>query len=437
MSVDQLERVTTEASAVTQKTDESNKDVSTLNRLAGGEKPEPKEVTSGAGTPSDQKEAAPPADEAKKVQPDKSASVDANEAIRKEIDNHPVLSKLAGKPTERKKTDEADKKQPDKIESTQAKVVPDELPKDPKDQNHAFATLRKNLRDKEREIEESKDYIEFGRGLSEVLQDEGAFEDFKAVDEKQLAGVVKIQAAINRVEQAVTKGETLAEADKSVLAQTIKQLSETAKRAGIPMSFAPRPLTGALPDKWADLVDTGYVSEEHARLFAAMEKGTEKISTSEPEPKAQAKTEEPRRAPVSQPKSNNANPGYSTEEEAVAKNLSLRFLKSQGVNSPADHYRTNLLPILMDELVAGEKPVETFLKLSPMTRHQLIEKAQVSWSEKQKALAKPAGTKPGKAGEQPASPLFRRQNGRGLPSLTNPSEPQRILDHLAGGPKPK
>jgi hypothetical protein len=103
------------------------------------------------------------------------------------------------------------------------------------------------------------------------------------------------------------------------------------------------------------------------------------------------------------------------------------------------HYKANLLPIILGEFVQpipGKDQAATFLALSPMTQHALVERAQAAWQQKQESLKRPAGESERKAGDAPISPLMRRRLGNGLPTQFAGGSPEtqakKTLAFLAG-----
>jgi hypothetical protein len=407
---------------------------------------EPPAKASGEEQPSAPVKADPPAPAASTDKPGvKTAQENPEKSIQQAIEDHPVLKRLAGK------TDSSDPKKskaPEQPKADQKAKEPaatstdnDEPPSDPKERNRVFAEMRVQARTQAKEIEGLKAHAEFGKEMADVFTSEGVFDDFKQVDDDQLAGVVRIQAALNRVEHVASKGGKPSEADIAVLNKAIESLEGIAGKAGISRSAVPEPITGALPDRWADMVDSGMVSEDEARLFAAVEKaksGKVEKTPAKAEPTA---TEQPAKSERRVPEQQQQRAPEVSADEHVARNLTREHLVEQGIPAPqvSKHYRENLLPIILGDLVRpvpGKDQAQTFLAMTPMAQHVVVEKAHARWQQKQAALKRPAGDSEGRAGETPTAPMMRRRFGRGLPTQLADGSPEgeakAKLAYLAG-----
>lgn len=445
MNVESQGSSKTDAPAVT---DEAQKDV--INTpVQDSAKAEPPATASGEGQPSAPKKADPPAPATSTDKPGtKTAQEDPEKSIQQAIEDHPVLKRLAGKsdssdPKKSKAPEQqpkADQKAKEPAKPAATSTDSDEPPSDPKERNRAFAELRTQARTQAKEIEGLKAHAEFGKELADVFTSEGVFEDFKQVDDDQLAGVVRIQAALNRAEHAATKGGKPSEADVAVISKAIESLEAIAGKAGISRSGVPDPITGDLPDRWADLVDSGMVSEDEARLFAAVEKakagkGAAKASTpARVEPTA---TEQPAKTERRVPEPQQQRAPEVNADEHVARNLTREHLVEQGIPAEqvSEHYKKNLLPIILGDLVRpvpGKDQAQTFLAMTPMAQHVVVEKAHARWQQKQAALKRPAGESEKRAGETPTAPMMRRRFGRGLPTQLADGSPEGTLAFLAG-----
>ncbi len=399
-----------------------------------------------------------------------------------EAKDHPTLRFLAGTDTtktddktkDQAKPDAAGKPKPDapakgadgKDKPAAATPSPadatDELPADPKAANKRFAEMRtevKALKETTKKLTEDaarlKEEADFGSEMAGVFTKPEVIEDFKLVNNEQLAGVVKIQGALNRTEHLLANGGQPTAQDRAVLEGAAQRLGAACAKAGIQFGSTAasiEPLKGDLPQKWADLVAIGEVTEDDARFYA----GADALRAAKG--KAPAAPATPPAAPAARPTAQPSQPPASRSAPAsvdamaadreLYRGMSRRLLVNDGIPDATitEHYKTNLLPAIISEYVApnvpaGKNPVDVFLALSPAAQHDLVVKAQAAWKAKKAESARPAGREEGKPGQKPAQPIFRRTFGprRGLPTHLQADTPENrqaaarnTLDFLAG-----
>lgn len=432
------------------------------------------EAGSGAGEPSPPKTADPPATAAST---DKAASQTAPPKTSTpapiEAKDHPTLRYLAGDDTTKDKTKdqakpdakakpEAAAKPADDKAAKGAAADPDELPADPKQRNQKFAEMRTKVRDLEAEqvkLKEQavtlKEHADFGAEMAGILTKPEVIEDFQLVNNDQLQGVVKIQAALNRVEHLVANGGQATAADRAVIEQAVQRLSATAAKAGIQIGgSAIEPIKGDLPQRWADLVAIGEVTEADARLYAGLDasraakgKAPAAAAPAVPAVPAARAVPEQQKPPAQRAAPSAADPLQADRE--LYRGMSRKILVSDGFatdDAIKAHYRDNLLPVILADYVApnlpaGKDPIDVFLKLTPQAQHDLVVRSQTAWKAKQQANQRPAGSEEGKPGPKQPTPIFRRNFGprRGLPNNLQAGSPeerkaqaQTTLDYLAG-----
>lgn len=433
---------------------------------------------SGEGQPSAPSKADPPAAGDK---PDSGTQTapDMGEVTRKAIEGSDVLSKLAGKKNDDTKGDQptpkpgekpvakgTEKPAPGKPDAGNKDTkAPAYEPQDPK-AKEAFAKMRTDLRSRDEEIAqlrkspnvpaEIKELATFGEQINKALA--SVSDDFDIVTDEQLADVVSIRGAINRASHALENGQRPYATDVRTFEAAFRNLHELAVQLGVadePTGASlPEPITGELPAKWKSLVEYGDLTEDEARLHAAVEaaRGTRgrpaaKSRPAERQPaKREERTAEPKELPArSRQQSSTSSNQEQSPEEKLYKGRTRQFIIDAKVatdaKSAAEYWKTALVPIIMRELVApagGEDPVDHFLSLQPETRFKLAKEAHELHAARSKQSQSSPGDDSNTKGEKPKAPLFQRgfTTRRGLATPQEADDrkenSKQVLGFLAG-----
>jgi hypothetical protein len=433
---------------------------------------------SGEGQPSAPEKADPPAAGEDTTTGNQTAP-DMGELTRKAIEGSDTLQKLAGKKTDDKKGDQPAAKQGDKPAKPNEKPAAgapaagnkQEAPKpaayepqDPK-AKEAFAKLRTDLKARDQEIaqlrkstvtDEVRESAAFGQQISKAL--ESVRDDFEVVTDEQLADVVSVRGAINRMSHAIENGQKPYSTDMRTFEAAYRSLHDLAVQLGVADEGAggdsmPEPLTGELPARWAKLVEYGDLSEKEARLHAAVEAAAggrtrQPSRTRQPERQPEKREERAPEAKAlpqrSQQQERKSSQQEDSPEDTLYKGRTRQFLIDAKVaaspKEAADHWKTHLLPIIIRELIApavGEDAVDHFLSLKPETRYSLAKEAQQLHAERTKPKDdQPEGGERPK-GEKPKAPLFQRNfttSRSGPPSAADDRKEHsnKVLGFLAG-----
>lgn len=326
--------------------------------------------------------------------------------------------------------------------------VEDNVPADPKAAREAFARMRRELKEAKTERETIAPDAELGRLFSGILKSHQVAEDFNVVRDDEVAGVIKIQAALNRAAVARANGQTVAANDLAVIQGAIASLVPVAKDLGLERQAAAplqvKPFVGKLPDDLRQIVDAEWMPEERLRKLYALElahDAAEKSAAAAPAqqpPPAPARDERARQPAALQRRDAAPAPQAATADEQIYIGKSRAFLAAQGVPAgagQAEHYKTKLVPIIVHDLLAGRlpqgvDPLKTWVAASPQTKHELIVEAQQLYAER---------NAPAPAPTTPAAPqrqvLFQRNFARGPGrnrSTATPADPKGRLAFLSG-----
>ena len=109
-----------------------------------------------------------------------------------------------------------------------------------------------------------------------MVKEHALADDLAWVPAQHLAGITKVQAAINRAVVARSQGRDPADADLQAVQALYQQVDQIAEQFGVKPAAAPAapqitPLTGDLPDGYKDLVQVYGLPEKQVRLLAAIE----------------------------------------------------------------------------------------------------------------------------------------------------------------------
>jgi hypothetical protein len=256
----------------------------------------------------------------------------------------------------------------------------------------AFAAMRTQSRDLQRQLKELRPVAEEGTRILAAFDRFQGSDDLKDVDEQQHVGMVRLQAAMNRGYEAIKAGKNLSPQDKHLLEHIAPVYDRVLRDLGVPRpSSLPTPYDGFLKPEHQELIDNQVFTEQAVRQMIAIERAGKAA-------KADEATAE-RRAPLVNPTKVDETPvpvrtaARTTREhpeEGKYKGLARAYLSERGVDTAAQsrHYTTKLWPIIIDELIAknpklqGLDPVEEFNKSKPATRYRLIEMAQQRWERR-------------------------------------------------------
>jgi hypothetical protein len=307
--------------------------------------------------------------------------------------------------------------------------------------------LREQLKAQSDVVEKEREWADHGRGFVGIFKERGGVDDLAAINDDQHVGVVRIQAALNRIAQAQAKGEQPAANDSAMVEEAYARLAPMvkAKPAAAPVTL--EPFAGELPAAQRELIDAGLLDEADARLLAAAKAYQAKVKEAPKAPAAvvappAAAPAAPAARPAPAPAARSEAPATSDEQRAHAGRV-VAFLTERGVPEASirDHFVAKVQPVIVDQLTetaakAGTTALDLFYRLSPQSQLSLIQLAQSKVEES----AKPPATVPG-AGQAPAgrtprpkAPLFQNALGRGgrrLPTTSgNPHEATQAF--LAG-----
>lgn len=138
-----------------------------------------------------------------------------------------------------------------------------------------------------------------GNEFDSMLSQHQLQDDIGFVPPDHLAGLVKVQAAINRSLHAIQQGRRPAQTDLAVYQSLRENLDQVGTKFGIqttPAASAIAPLDGTLSPEYQDLIDVYGMPEQRVRLLAALEQ-----SKVDAKPRAQAPQAQQQYAPPQQP----------------------------------------------------------------------------------------------------------------------------------------
>lgn len=253
--------------------------------------PEPVSPTEGAPAP----EKDIPRDSQGKFAPKSEKPVDPIKTLAERLVQKPTEKSVDGKAPEPKPAP----KEPAKAEKPVEK--PAEKTEDPfqglseaaraaikSETKDRIVSLHTRARNAETELEKAKPLIDDQNFLRETFAKNGVSDaDVGFVPGDHLAGLVKSQAAVNRIQLAVQQGRRPAAADLQVASAFLDNVNALAKDFG----FAPAvkteqeaAFTGEIPSTLKGLVDADLISEEQARILAAHDQRKAKAATAAKEP---------------------------------------------------------------------------------------------------------------------------------------------------------
>lgn len=157
-------------------------------------------------------------------------------------------------------------------------------------------TLHRRARTSEVLVEELKPLAEDAKAMREIFEKhEVGPEDLSYVPGDHLAGLVKSQAAVNRIQLAVQQGRRPAAADLAVARTLYSNVADLAKDFGFapeepPAEPALAPFQGQLAKADADLITVYGLPEEDVRLLVAARAKLAATKPVEPARKAPAET---------------------------------------------------------------------------------------------------------------------------------------------------
>ena len=118
-------------------------------------------------------------------------------------------------------------------------------------------------------------FVQKGKEFDGLLTEYGLQEDVGFVPKEHIAGLISVQASVNRGLIALQQGRIPAPKDREALAtfgQTVDQLrAQFGVQTATPQAQAPVPFAGELPADLKDLVEVYGIDEKRVRLLAALE----------------------------------------------------------------------------------------------------------------------------------------------------------------------
>ena len=146
-------------------------------------------------------------------------------------------------------------------------------------------------------------HVQAGKDFNDLIDRFELGKDIGYVPKEHIAGLVKVQAAVNRGLLALQGGQTPAPQDVKLLAELGQTIDSMRGKFGIQAPVAApsiKPLQGELPADLAELVSVYGLPEQRVRLLAAME-AAEKAATKPPERQAPPQQPTPPAPPAQQP----------------------------------------------------------------------------------------------------------------------------------------
>lgn len=174
--------------------------------------------------------------------------------------------------------------------------------------------LHRRWTDSEAKRKEVEPLAEAGKEYTELLDSFGVREDVGYVPPDHMAGLIRVQAGINRAQLAIQQGRTPAPADL----QSLDLLTENVTRLRQQFGLAPvattqaalEPLQGDLPQDMRDLVEVYGLPEADVRLLAAIKAKPAAQAPSAPTPPPAAPVPPPE-PPVQHQQVNPAEAAYA------------------------------------------------------------------------------------------------------------------------------
>ena len=232
-----------------------------------------------------------------------------------------------------------------------------------------------------------------GNEFDSMLSQHKLQDDIGFVPPDHLAGLVKVQAAINRSMHAIQQGRRPAQADLAVYQSLRENLDQVGTKFGIqttPAAPAIAPLDGTLSPEYQDLIDVYGMPEQRVRLLAALEK-----SKVEAKPQAQAPQAPQQYAPPPQQLPE------GVDMEAIHVQRITGVLARDGISADRMAPYQKMLEPTMQNIVAREFPgiqprqiPSVFNSMSPKERadillqaHTEVRKQQTTPAPSKQALA--------------------------------------------------
>lgn len=286
------------------------------------------------------------------------------------------------KAPEAKPTDEALKSRSESNDKTSdAKAVPTFSPEEmaalkqsTRTRIETLSSLAKEAREK---LAEAEPLVQSGKEYRDLIEGFELQKDIGWVPQEHIAGLVKVQAAVNRSLIALNQNRLPADGDLSLFKDLASQIDTLRSKFGISLpastASAPelKPFEGELPADLKDMVEIYGVDEKRVRLLAAME-GRKAA------PPAQQPAAQPTAQPAPQQPAQPAKPRGVDMEVIYARKLAAE-LGQLGVQNPNEQLRVLLRhPATKQEVIRrfpgttiADVP-EVFDALEPQTRNEIL-----------------------------------------------------------------
>ena len=289
--------------------------------------------------------------------------------------------KDAPKAPEAKPTDEALKSRSESNDkSGSAKAMPAFSPEEmaalkqsTRTRIETLSSIAKEAREK---LAEAEPLVQSGKEYRDLIEGFELREDIGWVPQEHIAGLVKVQAAVNRSLVALNQNRLPSEGDLSLFTDLAAQIDTLRSKFGIASPAAPapeiKPFEGELPADLKDMVEIYGVDEKRVRLLAAME-GRKASQPAQPSTKPQSPPT-PAQPPAQQP----VKPRGVDMEVIYARKL-VAELGQLGVQNPNEQLRVLLRHPATKQEVIRRFPGTTindvpsvFDALEPQTRNEII-----------------------------------------------------------------
>ena len=265
----------------------------------------------------------------------------------------------------------------------------------------------------EKQAQEAAPYLEHGKAFHGLIQEHALGGDLAHVEDAQVAGAIKFQAALNRLTQG--RGT---QADRQMTESVFSNFDATRAQLGY---AAPQADHTELETALKSAAEAYQIDPEVATSLLAL------LAKSKP------RTAQPQ-APVAAP------PQQQYREEAQANSrdaTDLTLYESQlandltaaGVRDLPTHVQKNLMPAVLAtiaKLVPGRNPAEVYATLRPDAQYARVKAAQAQY------VAKQAGRTPAPAVKAPA---IRPLNGGGANAAWSRNDPgtlQSAIEYMTG-----
>lgn len=178
--------------------------------------------------------------------------------------------------------EEKAKAPPTKDASTTSTTVDDlDVPEAEKGQwkrhtRERFDKVLTTLRSEREARKADEPILTHGREFSSLLNDFNLKEDIGFVPKEHIAGLISVQACVNRGLLAIQQGRVPAQQDRAALETFGQAVDSLRNQFGVqtaPSQAPAAPFTGELPADLKDLVDVYGIDEKRVRMLAAIEAG--------------------------------------------------------------------------------------------------------------------------------------------------------------------